>query len=689
MGEYNLCNDYIELIAGTNNVYAASYLEAANNIKKNNKVAMGYLKNFITSIENIANKSETKDKRISDSKGNIKQFDGYENIQFAIEFIQKNLSGLFGFRELVTIHDKLIEYQTEYQDGYSKRCRMVMLEYDNALYLLVTGLSMLISNNMEVIQNGSVIKIQKTNEGTHGVIAKAIKDMATQLSDKNHKIYLDTLNKEIDNIPVSTDVTESVSFMESDVLDFLQLIDRIGSRIGNTVKAGVNIGKTIIKSAFGIIPLIRSIMYLRYKKKADTINALDEQCAFIKLNIDQLNNRTNMDPKKKEIIIKKQAAVIERYQKKAAKLRAELMEQEKDATIALEKENPELKKTNDDFVLEGVSISEMFQEYDELPSFNELFEESFKKHSKPTDRSIAEIKSLRKNAFKKQIKAVSGKSELVKDSEYNSKIEKCIDQIHKATAMKTISFKNLKKLSSAEDKNNIHSTKIGGTPYWPESMKWPTCDKGPLTCIAQINFAECPKLPGYPSEGILQFFIWNDEVFHEISNKNGPFQMVYHKDINQKQSSNIQSTTFDDDWMHYGFDPFNGALIGKLTLEENYINFSEESCFDEVVPIISKIFGINKFQLKNPDHYNIYWDILDKMDSTSNAYGTRIGGHPYFIQSDDRSFTKGYKDSILLLQIDSEAGMMFGDAGIINFFIKEEDLARKKFDKVLFAFACC
>ena len=376
MGEYNLCNDYIELIAGTNNVYAASYLEAANNIKKNNKVAMGYLKNFITSIENIANKSETKDKRISDSKGNIKQFDGYENIQFAIEFIQKNLSGLFGFRELVTIHDKLIEYQTEYQDGYNKRCRMVMLEYDNALYLLVTGLSMLISNNMEVIQNGSVIKIQKTNEGTHGVIAKAIKDMATQLSDKNHKIYLDTLNKEIDNIPVSTDITESTSFMESDVLDFLQLIDRIGSRIGNTVKAGVNIGKTIIKSAFGIIPLIRSIMYLRYKKKADTINALDEQCAFIKLNIDQLNNRTNMDPKKKEIIIKKQAAVIERYQKKAAKLRAELMEQEKDATTALEKENPELKKTNDDFVLEGVSISEMFQEYDELPSFNELFEEA-------------------------------------------------------------------------------------------------------------------------------------------------------------------------------------------------------------------------------------------------------------------------------------------------------------------------
>ena len=43
------------------------------------KGALGYLKNFITSIEALSNKTGVKDERISSSKGNIRAFVGNDS----------------------------------------------------------------------------------------------------------------------------------------------------------------------------------------------------------------------------------------------------------------------------------------------------------------------------------------------------------------------------------------------------------------------------------------------------------------------------------------------------------------------------------------------------------------------------------------------------------------------------------
>ena len=364
MGQYTICNDYLELIAGTSNTITQAYKEAADNVDKNNKMGLSYLKNFITSIENIANKEGVKDKRISETRGNLKKFTGYDNIKFAIEFIQKNLAGAPGLRDMVAIHDKLIEFQPKYSDAYDKNVRLAILEYESGVYLLTTGLSMLLANNMEVIQNGVNIKIQKTNESTHGIIDKTIKDFSAQITSKDHGVYLDELIKATENAPTTAAIGES-TFMEDTVADTVNIINGIIGSVRKLVGLGVNAVKSVKRSIFGIVPLIRSAMYLKYKKKADTINSLDEQCAFIHRNIEQLQNMKNIDPEKKAEIIKKQQATIEAYQKKAAKLRAQLMEAEKEAATAIEKENPELKKADDDFVLEGVSISKIFTEGNE------------------------------------------------------------------------------------------------------------------------------------------------------------------------------------------------------------------------------------------------------------------------------------------------------------------------------------
>jgi uncharacterized protein YwqG len=50
-----------------------------------------------------------------------------------------------------------------------------------------------------------------------------------------------------------------------------------------------------------------------------------------------------------------------------------------------------------------------------------------------------------------------------------------------------------------------------------------------------------------------------------------------------------------------------------------------------------------------------------------------------------------YKQFRLLFQMDTddEVGIMWGDSGVANFFIIEEDLKNKDFSRVLYNWDCC
>jgi len=70
--------------------------------------------------------------------------------------------------------------------------------------------------------------------------------------------------------------------------------------------------------------------------------------------------------------------------------------------------------------------------------------------------------------------------------------------------------------------------------------------------------------------------------------------------------------------------------------------------------------------------------------------GHKIGGYAYFTQEDPRigRGAEKIKDYILLLQIDSDDDIMWGDMGVANFFIHPDDLAKKDFSKVMYTWDC-
>ena len=136
-------------------------------------------------------------------------------------------------------------------------------------------------------------------------------------------------------------------------------IFQIFDSLGTILKTGKNIFTIVKRTLFGIIPLIQCIVAIRYRRKVNTIMELDEQIRLIERNMEQLKNRKNIDDDKREEILKKQQASVDELRKKSEKLRAQLIDTEKEAAEDVEKDTKDSKedtkndKTSDDDIVLG------------------------------------------------------------------------------------------------------------------------------------------------------------------------------------------------------------------------------------------------------------------------------------------------------------------------------------------------
>lgn len=367
---YDFCDDYMTILAGTSNRLARAYVEAAEHVEKDDDASVKYLKKFIGSIEKLSKSPKVNDARITKSKGFLREFEEHENIDYMLKFLQQYVKEpIVG--DLKKIYDAVTSYGTEYRSGYDKNVRLVELEYESAVYMLVTGLVYTMSNCVEFAQQDTGFKVVKKAIDKRDTIAKMTSKMAKQLSEKDHKLYLSklveaaTVARRDSGKPVAESY-EGEYTIESVVGDALDLFDAITNNIGRIMGAGKMMIRTMKRTMFGILPMIRGVIYLHYKKKADHIANLEQQCAFLKMNIDQLNRRTDLSKEEKERLIKRQSAYVKAYEKKAAKIRAELNEQSRDAAASLEKDREVIqnapKSNDDDMVLESVDDFEYLME---------------------------------------------------------------------------------------------------------------------------------------------------------------------------------------------------------------------------------------------------------------------------------------------------------------------------------------
>lgn len=243
----------------------------------------------------------------------------------------------------------------------------------------------------------------------------------------------------------------------------------------------------------------------------------------------------------------------------------------------------------------------------------------------------------------------------------------------------------------SDDSIPLGMSKLGGQPHVPSDFEWPGYKDEPLSFIAQINlsqlplFAERERLPG---GGLLSFF-YNDSVWGFDPKDRGGFR-VYHFDGDVGNLIRVAPPSI----------PPKKVLFGLLTHERKVREF--KACALDCAPMLTlpddfDTVGLPE-ELSDP-----YYELLESLGGHH-----RLLGHSEPIQGemelecelvnngfycgDSRAFRDARAKELenvchhwrLLLQVDSEtenSDMMWGDAGRLYYWIKEEDLSQGRFEE--------
>lgn len=236
-------------------------------------------------------------------------------------------------------------------------------------------------------------------------------------------------------------------------------------------------------------------------------------------------------------------------------------------------------------------------------------------------------------------------------------------------------------------------SRIGGLPSLADDVKWPEWKGKPLAFLCQINLAEIPaecERNGLPVSGMLYFFYVQD-------------QETWGGDPKDKGSWSV---------IYAAAPPANDAQHAAPK------GLSKESVFAEK-PI--KFAAVKTY----PDFLDARIEALNLNNKQEERYGElrssafkdvpvhHLFGHPAPIQSNDmdlesqlgfhgiqsagekpdpraKELAAGRHDWILLLQLDTDddAKMMWGDAGMLYFWIRKQDLAERRFDNCWMVMQC-
>lgn len=228
----------------------------------------------------------------------------------------------------------------------------------------------------------------------------------------------------------------------------------------------------------------------------------------------------------------------------------------------------------------------------------------------------------------------------------------------------------------------LEQSKFGHYPKLPAGFAYPKDEAGNyLYPLAQINFSEVPALSGYPSSGLLQFYISvHDDVFgidFEDNQSQKKFRVLYFEE--HEVEDHQTDFSFLQEVMSMDSSPVYKPHALNFSVKDEYIGLGDAGYENNAGKVVQQI----------ADKYPAIKEELEESlyDEFSNS-GHKIGGYAFFTQEDPRLYDDIKQHYILLLQIDTDDEIMWGDSGVANFFIHPGDLAKKDFSKVIYNWDC-
>lgn len=239
-------------------------------------------------------------------------------------------------------------------------------------------------------------------------------------------------------------------------------------------------------------------------------------------------------------------------------------------------------------------------------------------------------------------------------------------------------------------------SRIGGLPSLPAGVAWPQHDGKSLSLIAEIDLASQPEVlaaDGLPPDGTLLFFYEAEQSTWGFDPKDaGSFAVIY-----VPRGAPVVLADWPDDLPDYArFTPVPVSAVPTTLLP----------------PWESGAIGDLRL---GGEQLEAYQNLLERlMDDQEWATRCLLGGYPDQIQGemtlecamvaaglycgDDKAYQdprmpelrRRAREWRLLLQVASldEAGMMWGDAGCLYYWIHEDDLRARRFERAWMILQC-
>ena len=273
-------------------------------------------------------------------------------------------------------------------------------------------------------------------------------------------------------------------------------------------------------------------------------------------------------------------------------------------------------------------------------------------------------------------------------------IKKVIEKVSEENKKECINIK-----TRIDENLTIFDSKFGGIPYLPKDFEVP-CDSSSnqeqFALLAQINCAELPENNLYPKVGILQFWIGRDDLMGLEDN----YKVVYFETIDntitrEEVLAKYKPLDPNDYDQYTPFDPTNAEF--GLTFEKGISTITvADYRFEDI--IINAIHELYPDEEVSKLYSDLGEDVHEYLYTSVKGLKHAIGGYPNFTQYDPRGYNSEEGEQspydIMLLQVESEwkkdndVEIIWGDCGVGNFFISEENLKNHNFEDVLYNWDC-
>lgn len=241
-------------------------------------------------------------------------------------------------------------------------------------------------------------------------------------------------------------------------------------------------------------------------------------------------------------------------------------------------------------------------------------------------------------------------------------------------------------------------SKLGGLPNLPAGMEWPSWEWQPLAFIAQLDLAEVAAphgLTDMPQSGRLYFFYDQKQSALGFSPKHaGGWRVLYSEEAPSPTPVPAppgleQDTLFEQKFLQAvpmpSFPHLDRAGIDISALPDAEY---EEVC-DTAQGLKTSMFG-NEPQHQLGGYPNPVQNDDMEMECQLASNGFDCGGKTNYPERELEPFKAGAEDWKLLLQVDSDddTDMMWGDTGMLYFWIRKQDLQARDFSKVWLNLQC-